>query len=309
MNIKNNISNLNVLHSDITAIILTYKEEKHIERCLLSIKDTAKRIIVIDSFSTDNTLNILKKHNVEILQNKFINQSKQFNWGLENVTIKTNWILRLDADEILTKPLIKKISENLDSYSSNISGITVNRQLIFLGKKINFGGMFPHKTHRIWRNGKGKCENAWVDEHIIVDGKTTHINEDIIDENLNNLKWWINKHKSYAIREAINFLLMKENSKNNNLKINDLPQFSKKKMKLKFYYNFPVILRPILLFLYSYFLRLGFLDSWQGLIFHFLQGFWYRILVDLNILKLQKKMKVKNLTLKQAVNHKYGYDI
>jgi len=304
-----NDSNLNIKPSDITTIILTYNEEKHIERCLLSIKDTVKRIIVIDSFSTDNTLNILKRHNVEILQNKFINQSKQFNWGLENINIKTNWILRLDADEVLTKPLIKKISENLDSYSSDISGITINRQLIFLGKKINFGGMFPHKTLRIWRNGKGKCENTWVDEHIIVDGKTAHIKEDIIDENLNNLKWWINKHKSYATREAINFLLMKENSKNNSLKINDLPQFSKKKLKLKFYYNFPPILRPIFLFLYSYFLRLGFLDSWQGLIFHFLQGFWYRILVDLNILKLQKKIKEKNLTLKQVVNFKYGYDI
>ena len=104
----NNNANLQIMSSDITAIILTYNEEKHIERCLLSIKDTAKNIIVIDSFSTDNTLNILKKHNVEILQNKFINQSKQLNWGLENITIKTNWILRLDADEVLTKALIKK---------------------------------------------------------------------------------------------------------------------------------------------------------------------------------------------------------
>ena len=102
MNIKNNISNLNVLHSDITAIILTYNEEKHIERCLLSIKDTAKRIIIIDSFSTDNTLNILKKHNVEILQNKFINQAKQLNWALENVNIPTQWIFRIDADEFLS---------------------------------------------------------------------------------------------------------------------------------------------------------------------------------------------------------------
>ena len=305
----NNNDNLKILPSDITAIILTYNEEKHIERCLLSIKDTAKKIIIIDSFSTDNTLNILKKHNVEILQNKFINQSKQLNWGLENSNIKTEWMLRLDADEIVTKSLIEKVSEDLKNYSSNISGITVNRKLIFLKKNISFGGVFPHHTLRFWRNGKGKCEEAWVDEHIIVDGEVVHINEDIIDENLNNLKWWINKHKSYAIREAINFLLMKENSKNNNLKINDLPQFSKKKMKLKFYYNFPPILRPTLLFLYSYFLRLGFLDSWQGLIFHFLQGFWYRMLVDLNILKLQKKMKKKNLTLKQVAKLKYGYDI
>ena len=143
--------------TDITAIILTYNEEKHIERCIFSIKHFVKRIVIIDSFSNDNTLNILKKYNVEILQNKFINQSKQFNWGLENSNIKTDWILRIDADEILTKALVKKVFENLKNYSSNISGITVNRKLIFFGKNINFGGFFPHNTLRLWKNGKGKC--------------------------------------------------------------------------------------------------------------------------------------------------------
>ena len=139
------------------------------------------------------------------MQNKFVNHSKQLNWGLNNSNIKTEWILRIDADEILTKSLIKKVSENLKDYSPNISGITVNRKLIFFGKKIDFGGFFPHKTLRVWRNGKGKCEDTWIDEHIIVDGEIIHINEDIIDENLNNFTWWMDKHKSYATREAINF--------------------------------------------------------------------------------------------------------
>ena len=115
------------LQADITAIILTYNEEKHIERCISSIRNFVKRIVVIDSFSNDSTLNILKKYDVEILQNKFINQSKQLNWGLENSNIKTEWMLRLDADEIVTKSLIEKVSEDLKNYSSNISGITVNR--------------------------------------------------------------------------------------------------------------------------------------------------------------------------------------
>ena len=253
----NNNDNLKILPSDITAIILTYNEEKHIERCLLSIKDTAKKIIIIDSFSTDNTLNILKKHNVEILQNKFINQSKQLNWGLENASIKTKWILRLDADEVLTKTLIKIIFENLKSYPPEISGISVNRKLIFFGKNINFGGTFPHKTLRIWRNGKGKCDDTWVDEHIIVDGKVIDINANIIDENLNNLNWWINKHKSYATREAINFLLSKANLTNYISKLDNLTQIKKKK-KYQIYYKLPIILRPLALFLYSYFFRLGF---------------------------------------------------
>ena len=280
MSYDNKLENLS---EDVTAIVLTYNEEKHIERCILSINKFVKRIIIIDSFSTDNTLKIVKKYNIETLQNKFVNQSKQLNWGLNNSNIKTEWILRIDADEILTKSLIKKVSENLKDYSPNISGITVNRKLIFFGKKIDFGGFFPHKTLRVWKNGKGKCEDAWVDEHVITDGKVIHINEDIIDENLNNLNWWINKHKSYAIREAINFLLTKKNLEDNDLKINNLGQFSKKKLKFEIYYKLPVFLRPLLLFLYSYFFRLGLLNGWQGLVFHSLQGFWFRFLVDIKI--------------------------
>ena len=300
-----NNDNLKILPSDITAIILTYNEEKHIERCLLSVKNTAKRIIIIDSYSTDNTLNILKKHNVEILQNKFITHSKQLSWGIENATIKTNWILRLDADEVLTKALIKKVSEILKSYPSEISGITMNRQLIFLGKKINFGVGFPHATLRIWKNGKGKYDDSWIDEHVIVDGKIIHIDEDIIDENLNNLNWWINKHKSYAIREAINFLLTKNILKQYGSNIDNFSHLNKKKMKSRIYYKLPVILRPLILFLYSYFFRLGFLNGWQGFVFHFLQEFWYRLLVDFKILEFKKLMKNKHLTLEQVVKSKY----
>jgi glycosyltransferase involved in cell wall biosynthesis len=302
----NNNNSLKILPSDITAIILTYNEEKHIERCINSIKYTAKRIVIIDSYSNDNTLNILKKHNVEVLQNKFINQSKQLNWGIENAKIKTNWVLRLDSDEILTHSLIKKISENLTNYASKISGITVNRELIFFGKNINFGGVFPHKTLRIWKNGKGKCDDLWVDEHVMVDGEVTHINEPIIDENLNNLNWWVKKHKSYAIREAISFLLYKVNLTNYISNLDKGGQFKKKK-KYTIYYKLPIILRPLILFMYSFFFRLGFLNGWQGLVFHFLQGFWFRFLVDFTILELKIKMKKDNLTLVQVVKSKYGY--
>ena len=306
MSYDNKLENLS---EDITAVVLTYNEEKHIERCILSMNKFVKRIIIIDSFSTDNTLNIIKKYNIETLQNKFVNQSKQLNWGLNNSNIKTEWILRIDADEILTKSLIKKVSKNLKDYSPNISGITVNRKLIFIGKKIDFGGFFPHKTLRVWRNGKGKCEDAWLDEHVVVDGEVIHINEDIIDENLNNLNWWINKHKSYAIREAINFLLTKKNLEDNDLKINNLGQFSKKKIKLEIYYKLPVFLRPLLLFLYSYFFRLGLLNGWRGLVFHSLQGFWFMFLVDVKIKELKKIMNNNNLTLAQAVKSQYNYDL
>jgi glycosyltransferase involved in cell wall biosynthesis len=291
---------------DLTAIILTYNEEKHIERCINSVKHIVKRVVVIDSYSTDNTLDILKKNNFEFLQNKFINQSKQLDWGLENAKITTKWILRLDSDEILSNKLIKKISENLSNYPSKITGISVNRELFFLGKNINYGGVFPHKTLRIWKNGKGKSDGSWVDEHIIVDGEVVHLEETIVDENLNNLNWWMNKHKSYALREAINYLLS-TTSLTNYVSNLDNMKLLKKKRKYTIYYKLPIMLRPLMLFLYSYFFRLGFLNGWQGLVFHFLQGFWFRLLVDIKILQIKKLMKKNNLSLKKAVKNKYNY--
>ena len=131
--------NINSSTTDISAIILTYNEEKHIERCILSIREFVKKIIIIDSFSTDDTINIAKKYNAEIYQKKFVNHSKQINWGLKNIKFNTEWILRIDADEYLTHELKQKVSEKLKINSEEISGITVNRKVRFLNKDINLG--------------------------------------------------------------------------------------------------------------------------------------------------------------------------
>ncbi len=306
VNIKNDSK---VIHADITAIIMTNNEEKHIERCLLSIKDFAKKIVIIDSFSTDNTLNILKKYNIEVLQHAWINYSSQLNWGIENANIKTEWIFRLDPDEIASKIFAKKIANYLKNLSSKTSGISIIRRLIFLEKEINFGGDFPQKMVRIWRNGKGKCENTWSDEHIIVNGNIKHTNLDIIDKNLNNITWWTTKHNKFAIRETIEFFLEKERKEENDDLNLAKKEKLKKNLKFKIYYNLPMGLRSFLFFIYKYIFRLGFLNGWQGFAWCFLQGFWYRFLVDLKILELKKIMKNNNLNLKQAVKKEYGIEL
>ena len=139
-----------ILPLDLTFIILTYNEEKHIERCLHSIKSLAKKIIIIDSYSNDKTIEISNKFDVIIYQNKFINQAKQLNWALENVNIPTQWIFKIDADEFLSDKSIELIAENFNTYSLKVNGFTLNRNLIFLNKLIKYGGLFPHRTTRIW---------------------------------------------------------------------------------------------------------------------------------------------------------------
>jgi len=146
-----------------------------------------------------------------------------------------------------------------------------------------------------------------MDEHIIVDGKTELINADLIDHNIKSLKWQINKYKKYAAREAIEYFLKLKQIKKNNY---EHKYVSKKKIsKLKYYYKSPIFLRCIFLFLYVYVFRLGFLDRWQGLLFHILHSLWFRLLVDLNILKIKTKLKTSNLNFSEIIKLLYGYDV
>ena len=297
--------------ADLTAIVLTYNEEQHIQRCLDSIKSCVKRIVAIDSYSTDNTLNILKKNNIEVFQKKYINLAIQFNWGIKIAEIKTKWILRIDSDEFIPEKSAATIGKELESLSPNISGIIINRRGIFLGKEIKFGGAFPQKVIRIWKNGKGKIHDIWCDEHVLVNGESTYINQDIVDDNLNDLNWWITKHKKFAKFEAINYFLHTHNKNKIEDKSFDRGKNEKMKffLKYKIYYSVPTILRPILLFIYKYFFRFGFLDGWKVLRFHYLQSFWYRFLVDLNILKIKKIMKKDGLNLSQTIKKEFDFEI
>ena len=95
--------------ADLTAIILTKNEELNIEKCIKSVKNIAKRIVVVDSFSTDNTVAIAKSLGADIYQHEFENYGKQFQWAIDNTDVTTQWIFRFDADERLTEESAKEL--------------------------------------------------------------------------------------------------------------------------------------------------------------------------------------------------------
>jgi glycosyltransferase involved in cell wall biosynthesis len=294
----------------ITAIILTYNEEKHIERCLRSLSQVARRVVVVDCYSTDNTVTLARSLGAEIVQHEWVNYSNQFNWALDNVKFDTPWVMRLDADEVVTPELAAALNNELPLYPDTVMGITVNRRVYFLGKWIRHGSMYPIRMLRIWRVGRGHCENRWMDEHIVVNGKIAHIHGDISDINLNNTTWWTTKHNQYASREAVDMLLhrRKLSRKIESAQLNRQARF-KRWIKFNFYASLPLGLRALIFFFYRYFLRLGFLDGWQGFAFHFLQGLWYRALVDIKIYELEALMRTHNLSLEQAVRQEFKYEI
>jgi len=195
----------------ITAVILTFNEEKHIARCLESLRGVCERICIIDSNSTDRTVEIAKSMGAEIFVHAWENNyAKQLNWGIQAANIQTPWTLRIDADEYLSADLHSEIKQSLDAISPQVSGIEFTRKVYFKGKWIRFGGFYPIHLLRLWRSGKGECEQRLMDEHIVLrEGETIRFKGYVIDENLNSMHWWVLKHNNYARREAADVLNQK----------------------------------------------------------------------------------------------------
>ena len=298
--------------ADISVIILTFNEGKHITRCINSLKSFAKEIFIVDSFSTDSTVEMALSEGAKVFQNKYTNQAIQFNWALKTCPISTEWVMRIDADEYILPALSQEISEKLPYIDVSVSGIYIKRRVIFLNKWIKRGGNYPIWFLRIFRTSKGISEERWMDEHIkISDGKTIHFKNDFVDENLNSLTWWINRQNSYATREMIVQIIEYYKLDSNNTiepKLLGKPDQRKRWFK-NIYGKLPLFIRPFILFNYNYIIRGGFRDGYPGLIRHFLLSFWYRFLVDSKLYEIEKKCNNDIILIKQNIYNDHGYKI
>lgn len=279
----------------VTVVILTYNEDKHIARCLAAIASLATRVVIVDSFSTDRTVEIARGLGAEVLQNPFINYAVQFQWALDNAGITTPWVMRLDADEVIEPDLAAEIIATLPTLGSGVAGVNLHRKHIVFDRWIKHGGRYPLTLLRIWRTGQGRIENRWMDEHIIVwGGETVTLKGSFADHNLGNLSYFIRKHDDYATREAIDVLNQRyglfARDEDLSREGTSLQAAAKRWVKEKVYNRLPFWLGPLGYFLYRYFFQLGFLDGKPGLIYHFLQGFWYRFLVGAKVYEFDRTL-------------------
>lgn len=273
----------------LSVVILTFNEEQHIERCINSLKSISENIFIIDSFSSDNTVAICESLGAKVYSRKWKNYADQFQWGLDNCPIDTEWVMRMDADEYIEIDLIDELNDfDFNAVPNAISGFYIKRKYFFLGQWIKYGAVYPLNLLRIWRTGKGRIENRWMDEHIVLNsGSSSALIGHIVDDNLNNTHWWTDKHNSYANREMLDILDKKYGlfTSDDSLKQDAESSQAKFKRMVKegIYNKLPIFIRPFCYFLYRYFIRLGFLDGKKGFAFHFFQGYWYRSLVDLRV--------------------------
>ena len=297
---------------DLTVIILTYNEEIHIRRCLENVCPIAKKVFIIDCYSTDRTIEIVNDFdNVTVLQHEWPNTkyAGQFNWGLQNAPIQTQWILRLDADEYLLPELVEELKSKLPSLPDDVNGIIFNRRHIFMDKWMKHG-IYPVKLLRVFRYGKGICEQRLMDEHIqLNEGRSVEFEHDFCDHNLNDLTWFCHKHVNYAIREAVDLLDIEfgltgvaETDENKNIS----RQAQAKRMKKHKYAKQPLFWRSFAYFCYRYFLKGACLDGKVGFVWTFLQGWWYRTLVDAKIFEVKRACGDDKEAIKRYIKEKWG---
>lgn len=295
----------------IAAIILTKNEEKHIALCIKSLEGVCDEIWVIDSFSTNRTCEIAEKLGAHVRQHPWKNYATQFNYAVHQCPIQAEWLWRIDADEFLEGNIGHAVKEAVKDAPCEVNGIYVRKRIDFMGKPLLHGGWYPSYHLKVFRKGHGDCENRWMDEHIrLSDGTCIIVKEgNQVDANLNNLTWWTEKHNGYATREMIDMLLMEYGLDDKAQEV--MPKFwgteeqRKRWLKLK-YVKAPLFVRPFFNFFYRYILKAGFLDGKEGFIWHILQGFWYRMLVDAKIYELKKRFHFDRDKIKAYLKETYG---
>lgn len=271
----------------LSVFVLTFNEARNLPACLASIKELSNDVHVVDSYSSDDTLKIANASGAIIHQRKFDTFARQCNWALDHVPFKNEWIMRLDADERLTPEAIVEIKYLLSNAEDQLSAIILKKRMYFMGRWIRYGRMYPMLRMCIFRRDAGRYEDLEEEQFVVTKGRTITAKNDFFENNLNNdLPYFTAKHLDYAEDEAREFLSAGNlGSLKPRLFGNKIERT--RWLKLNVYNRAPLGVRALAYFIYRYIFCLGVLDGREGLIFHTLQGFWYRFYVDARIYELK----------------------
>lgn len=274
----------------ISFVVLTRDEESNLAACLASVAGWVGEIIVVDSGSTDATLEIATRNGATIVQHPFVTHAKQWAWALANVPFHYEWVLGLDADQQVTAQLRDELHTLFTAQANHlqtVDGVYVRRRQIFRGKWIRYGGYYPKYLLKLFRRQAVQVdERDLMDHHFYVAGSVLLTRGDVVEDNRKeaDIAFWIEKHNRYAGLQAREELERRKGRQVWPIQPRLFGSPDQRVVWLKQrWYTLPLYLRPFLYFGMRYFLQLGFLDGKQGFIFHFLQSFWYRLLVDIQL--------------------------
>ncbi len=276
---------------DVAVVILTFNEEENLAQALQSVAGWAREVFVLDSYSTDRTIEIARKFGCTTAQHRFENFGRQRNHALEHLPISAEWVFFLDADEWLPEALKREVGEMLARRPAE-NGFYVKRRLIWMGKWIR-RGYYPTWILRLFRRGRARCEDRDVNEHIVLDGQAGHLKNDFMHEDCKGISEWIMKHVGYAAKEAA--LLREHEQQKQRGQLSGRffgTQVERTRwLRTRLWSRLPPLIRPFFYFFYRYILRLGFLDGRAAFVYHFLQGLWFPLLIDIKYLELKQRAR------------------
>lgn len=273
--------------SDVTAIILTKNEEKNIVECLKSIQGFVSRACIVDSGSTDRTLELARGFDfVDIYHHPFESYAPQFNWAIDNTGISTKWTLRLDADERFTPELCRELETSMAEHSDDdVNGFVLEAWLYFMGKKLVHGG-FVRRKLMLFKTGIGRIENLKMDEHTVLSsGRALPAKAKFLHYDFKDLTTYVKKLNWYATREMQDYFEIFRSGRGFDCADKTITATRTNKAR---YYKAPIFLRCWLNFFYWFFIKGYCLNGREGRIYSFLYHFYYRWLVDAKIYEQMK---------------------
>lgn len=273
----------------VSVLIITYNEETNIARCLESVRWAAE-VFVVDSVSTDRTVETARTMGAKAYLHSFEGYASQRNWALESLPFSNDWILMLDADERIPQALAEEISQVVADNRQDHAGYYIKRRFLFLGRWLKHGGLYPTWLLRLFRRDRARVENRPLNEHVILEGNPGYLSQPFDHQDLRPLSHWVAKHNGYADLEAEDYLRGRfQRGYQDSIPTRSWGEQAERKrwIKLHAWSRLPLLLRPFLLFFRSYFAKGGFLDGKPGFIYHMLWSFWYPFVIDAKILEMQ----------------------
>ena len=270
----------------LSIVLLTFNSAASIGRTIRSLKGLSDDIHVVDSFSSDDTIAICEAAGCKVIQHPFANYSAQRNWAIDNLPLAHDWQLHVDADEELT-PALRSAIAAIDLDRADADGYIVGRKIVFMGKVLRFGAIAKTWHYRLFRAGYGRCEDRLYDQHFVSKGRVKRIAAFMLDHQENSIGDWTARHNRWSDMEAEE-MSAEDATLPREGQVKADPRgdaIARKRYAKGMYYRMPLCWRAFGYTFYRYVLRLGFLDGQPGFIYHMLQGFWFRLLVDAKLIE------------------------
>ncbi|HTQ79444.1 MAG TPA: glycosyltransferase family 2 protein [Thermoanaerobaculia bacterium] len=276
----------------LSVLVVTRNEEKNIARCLRSVHGFADQVFVIDSESSDRTRDIASRYADSIVELPYDHTRIIpwiFQWALDHLPLRNEWVLILEADQALPEALRAEIAALLRRPSVAEDGFYIRRRQIFRGRPLRFGGYGGKYLLKLFRRSRSELDPVEQDTRVYVRGRVGRLRHPLEEWNKKEdaILFYLEKHLRYAEAFAREELLRRQQ----NIPWKTAPRLfgtadERVLWQKSLYYRMPLFLRPTLYFLYRYFFLLGILDGATGFLFHFLQAFWFRLVVDVRLSEL-----------------------